>query len=139
MNVYHFSGNLGADPALRHTPQGKAVAQFNVGVSTGYGDKRKTVWVRCNVWEKQAELVADAFTKGSKFSGYGEITSDRWEKDGKENPQLEVRIMGFDLPPKSASASNAADGTVSEQRQDAPSNEQKPSGFDDFPDDDINF
>lgn len=112
MNVFHFSGNLGADVTLRYTPAGKVVSQFNVGVSSGYGEKRKTVWVRCQVWEKQAELVAEAFTKGSKFSGYGEVISDRWEKDGKETPQLEVRVMGFDLPPKSASTGSASHETA---------------------------
>ena len=122
MNLYHFSGNLGADPVLRHTPQNKAVVQFNVGVSTGYGDNRKTVWVRCQAWEKSAELIADAFVKGAKFNGCGEIISDRWEKDGKENPQIEVRIVNFDLPPKNASTGSA-------QRQDTPSNNQ--NDFDD--------
>ena len=52
---------------------------------------------------KRAELVAEAFKKGSKFSGCGEIISDRWEKDGKETPQLEVRVIEFDLPPKDSS------------------------------------
>jgi single-strand DNA-binding protein len=103
MNLYHFSGNLGADVTLRYTPQSKAVAQFNVGVSSGYGDNRKTVWVRCQVWEKRAELVAEAFKKGSRFSGCGEIVSDSWEKDGTKHPQIEVRVVEFDLPPKSGS------------------------------------
>lgn len=122
MNLYHFSGNLGADPVLRHTPQGKAVVQFNVGVSSGYGDNRKTVWVRCQAWDKRAELISEAFAKGSRFSGCGEIVSDRWEKDGKENPQIEVRILEFDLPAKNASTSSA-------QRQD--SKPSDPMGFDD--------
>lgn len=126
MNLYHFSGNLGADPVLRHTPQGKAVVQFNVGVSSGYGDNRKTVWVRCQVWEKRAELVAEAFSKGSRFSGCGEIVSDRWSKDGKDTPQIEVRIVEFDLPVKNASTGSA-------QRQDSKPNDQ--NNFDDFDDD----
>ena len=131
MNLYHFSGNLGADPVLRHTPQGKAVVQFNVGVSSGYGESRKTVWVRCQAWEKSAELIADAFVKGAKFNGCGEIVSDRWSKDGKENPQIEVRIMNFDFPPKNTSTGSASHET-------ARPNEQNAGGFDEM-DQDIPF
>jgi single-strand DNA-binding protein len=134
MNLYHFSGNLGADPTLRYTPAGKAVTSFNVGVSTGFGDNRKTVWVRCQVWEKRAELVAEAFHKGSRFSGCGEIVGDRWEKEGKENPQIEVRVVEFDLPPKGESSTGSA------QRQDKkPSEQSKPDAFDDFNDDPLPF
>ena len=127
MNIYAFSGNLGADPQLRYTSSQKAVCSFNVGVSSGYGEQRKTIWVRCQLWEKQAELAAEAFKKGMRFNGCGEITSNSYEKDGVEKPQLEVRVTSFDLPPRTGES-------VSVQRQHLQPNDKK-ENFDDFEDD----
>lgn len=132
MNLYAFSGNVGSDATLRFTPNGKGVTQFNVGVSSGYGDNRKTVWVRCSVWDKQAELANEVFKKGVKFAGVGEITATSYkDKEGNEKPSLEVRIISFDLPSKQ---NNSQDNPQYQpSKNNAPQTAMQ--GLEDMPDD----
>lgn len=133
MNLYSFSGNVGQDATLRFTPNNKAICQFSVGISTGYGENRKTVWARCSVWDKQAELANDAFKKGARFNGYGEITATSYiDKEGKEKPSLEIRVIGFDLPPRDKNESG--DTSYQEKGNNAPqsNNASKSDSWDDF-------
>jgi len=44
VNVMVFAGNVGGDMEVRHTPNGKAVGQFNVAVDQGWGENKKTSW-----------------------------------------------------------------------------------------------
>jgi len=136
MNVFSFSGNIGQDPTLRYTSNSKAVCQFSVGVSTGYGDNRKTVWVRCSAWDKQAELANEAYKKGFKFTGCGEITATSYaDKDGNEKPSLEVRLISFDLPKRDE---NTQDNTKSQPaKNNAPKAQE--SGFDNFEEEPLPF
>lgn len=133
MNIYSFSGNVGSDAVLRYTSNNKAVTQFSVGVSTGYGDNRKTVWVRCSVWDKQAELANDVFKKGTKFAGTGEITATSYaDKSGVEKPSLEVRIISFDLPAKQ---NNQQDSTQYQPAKESAPQSNDMGGFEQMEDD----
>jgi single-strand DNA-binding protein len=67
--MYHtiiIVGNLGRDPEMRYTPSGQAVTSFNVAVSDGFGERKKTIWFRVSAWDKQAENVNNFLRKGSK-------------------------------------------------------------------------
>lgn len=132
MNVFNFTGNLGRDAETRYTPSGEAVVNFTVAVTSGYGDKAITTWVNCNLWGKRGEAVSKFLLKGQQVGVSGELTNRPYQKDGIEKYSLEVRVNDVTLLGKKDGA------TSTPQRQDAQSNEQKPSGFDDF-DDDIPF
>lgn len=82
-------GNLGNDPEMRYTPGGKAVASFSLAVNSR---KDHTVWFRVSMWEKQAEIVSQYLTKGSKVMVIGEIEEARpWtDRDGNQRASLEV-------------------------------------------------
>ena len=71
-----FIGNLGKDPELRYTPDGKAVTSFSVATSSGSGDNKKTVWFKVSAWEKQAETCNQYLHKGSKVLVEGRLTAD---------------------------------------------------------------
>jgi single-strand DNA-binding protein len=79
MNVLCFTGNLGKD-ARTNTVGGQFVANFSVALTSGYGDKKQTIWVECAYWGKGAEAVAAYLIKGSKVAISGEIG----HKDEKE-------------------------------------------------------
>jgi single-strand DNA-binding protein len=90
-------GNLGSDPEMRYTPSGVPVATFSLAVNrrwTGQdGQKQeKTTWFRITSWRKQAEIVSQYLTKGSKVLIVGEIEEARpWtDKDGNTRVSLEV-------------------------------------------------
>lgn len=90
-------GNLGSDPTLRFTPGGEPVTSFSVAVTDGFGDKKKTIWIRVSAWGKQAESCNQYLHKGSKVLVEGRLVVDKetggprvWEKDGKHGASFDV-------------------------------------------------
>ena len=69
-------GNLGRDPEMRYTPDGKAVTTFSVATSRKYNEKEETTWFRVSVWGKQAESCNQYLTKGSKVLVEGRLRPD---------------------------------------------------------------
>jgi single-strand DNA-binding protein len=82
--TYHtviIAGNLGRDPEMRYTPEGKAVTSFSVAVNDDYtnnnGERiKRTIWVRVSAWGKQAETCNQYLKKGSKVLVEGRLTAD---------------------------------------------------------------
>lgn len=75
-------GNLGRDPELRYTPDGKAVTQLNVATSrkwTGSDGQlqKETIWFNVSVWGKQAESCNQWLKKGSTVLVDGRLSPDR--------------------------------------------------------------
>lgn len=93
-----FVGRLGKDVELRYSPDGKAVASFPVAVDDGFGDNKKTIWLRVSVWEKQAESCNQYLHKGSLVLVEGRLTPDPKtggprifkRQDGTEGASFEV-------------------------------------------------
>lgn len=90
-------GNLGNDPEQRFTPGGVPVSSFSLAVNRTWTDsegnrKDKTTWFRVTCWKKQAEIVAQHLTKGSKVMVIGEIEEARpyTDRDGNQRASLEV-------------------------------------------------
>ena len=71
-----IAGNLGRDPEMKYTPDGKAVADFSVATSRRYKDKDETAWFRCTVWGTQAEACSQYLRKGSKVLVEGRLQPD---------------------------------------------------------------
>ena len=91
INKAILMGRLTRDPELRHTDSGKAVCNFSIAISEGYGDNQRTEFVNCVAWNKSAEFVDKYFTKGSMIIVDGRISTRTWEgQDGKKNYVTEV-------------------------------------------------
>lgn len=89
-------GNLGRDPESRYTPQGKMVTTVSVAVTLGYGDNKKTEWVKATLWEKNAELFAKLTQKGTMVWLSGTPKVSAWEsKSGEAKSQLEITVKEF--------------------------------------------
>jgi single-strand DNA-binding protein len=136
MNVWCFSGNLGADCEVRHTPKGDVVTTFRVGVKSGFGDKAKTVWARCQIWGKRGESVAPYLVKGQLVGVSGELSTDEYaKKDGGTGFSLDVRVNDVTLLGKR----DDTDAAPARQQAPRPQSQQAPQqgggGFGDFSDD----
>lgn len=90
-------GNLAADPELRFTPSGDAVATFTVMTSKSRKDPQTNEWVeskvtgyRCTAWKQLGENVAESLQKGDAVVVYGEQAWRSWEKDGEKQGRMEV-------------------------------------------------
>lgn len=96
MNKAIILGNLGADPELRYTQNGKAVANFRVATNESWTDKDgkkqdRTEWHRVVVWEKLAELCGEYLAKGRQVLVEGKIQTRKWQdKDGKDQYTTEI-------------------------------------------------
>lgn len=71
MNVLSFTGNIGSD-CRTGTAGGTFVANFSVAMTEGFGDRKKTHWVECAMWGKQAEALAPYLVKGQQVAVSGE-------------------------------------------------------------------
>ena len=79
-------GNLTADPELRFTPSGAAVANFTVASTPRQFDRQTNEWkdgealfLRCNIWREAAENVAESLTRGSRVIVSGRLKQRSFE------------------------------------------------------------
>lgn len=96
VNKVILVGNLGADPEVRFTPGGQAVANFRIATSDSWTDKsgqkqERTEWHRIVVWGKLAELCGEYLKKGRQCFIEGRLQTREWtDKEGKKNYTTEV-------------------------------------------------
>jgi len=118
LNKMMIIGNLGADPELRYTPNGKAVTDLRVAVN----DNRKgpdgewieeTLWFRVSVWEQQAERLAEQLRKGNKIYAEGQLRAREYEaRDGQKRTSLELafaRVVNLERRPRDDGSAPAED------------------------------
>ena len=93
-------GNLTADPELRFTQSGAAVASFTVASTPRTFDKQSGEWkdgealfLRCNVWRQVAENVAESLTRGSRVLVTGRLRQRSFEtKEGEKRTVVELEV-----------------------------------------------
>ena len=96
VNKVILIGNLGADPELRYTSGGSAVADLRLATSRKYTDqgrqpKEDTQWHRIVVWGKQAEHCKEYLSKGRQVYVEGRLQTRQWEdRDGNKRYTTEV-------------------------------------------------
>ena len=110
-------GNLTADPELRFTPSGAAVANFTVASTPRTFDKNTNEWkdgdalfLRCAVWREAAENVAESLHKGTAVIVQGRLKQRSYEtKEGEKRTvvELEVDEVGPTLRRASAKVTKA--------------------------------
>jgi len=110
-------GNLTADPELRYTQTGLAVANFTIAHTPRTFDRAMNEWVdgdtlflRCTVWRDQAQNVA-GLTKGTRVLALGVLRQKSWEKDGEKRTSIELEVE--ELGPSARFASVSSARTVS--------------------------
>ena len=96
VNKVILIGNLGADPELRYTSGGSAVADLRLATSRKYttkdgNSKEDTQWHRIVVWGKQAEHCKEYLSKGRQVYVEGRLQTRQWEdRDGNKRYTTEV-------------------------------------------------
>lgn len=96
VNKVILIGRLGADPELRYTPKGDAVANFRIATNRVWKDQEgnqqeKTEWHRIVAWRKLAERCGEYLKKGSHVYIEGRLETRSWEdKNGNKRYVTEV-------------------------------------------------
>src|SRR5690625_616692 len=113
-------GNLTADPELRFTPSGAAVANFTVASTPRRFDRQQSQWVdgdtlflRCSIWRDAAENVAESLTKGMRVIAQGRLVQRSFEtREGEKRTVVELQVdeVGPSLRYASASVTRTQRG-----------------------------
>jgi single-strand DNA-binding protein len=103
VNKVILVGNLGADPEIRRTQDGRAIANLRLATSETWRDKssgerkERTEWHRVVIYSDALCKVVEQYAKkGSKVYIEGQLQTRKWtDKDGTEKYATEVIIQGF--------------------------------------------
>lgn len=151
LNRIQWIGHLGKDCEVRYMPNGTAVANFSVASSEKWKDKNsgeqmeRTEWLRCNAFERLAEVCGEYLKKGSLVYVEGNLQTRKYtDKDGVERYATECRAQSMKM--LGGKRDDDGDGHAPAQRREptaAPATQQRQApksgtGFDDM-DDDIQF
>ncbi len=114
-------GNLTADPELRFTPSGAAVASFTVASTPRTFDRQANEWkdgdamfLNCSVWRQAAENVAESLQKGMRVIVNGRLKSRSYEtREGERRTVFEVEVdeVGPSLRYATAKVTRASSGS----------------------------
>lgn len=142
INKVILVGNLGKDPEIRYTPDGKPIANVTLATSETWKDKQgqqqeKTEWHRIVVFGKLAEIVGEYLKKGSQVYFEGKLQTRKWQdQSGQDRYTTEVVIDSFNGSMQMLGGKS--DSAPRQQTQTAPQQQPAPAMDDDF-DDDIPF
>ena len=113
-------GNLVADPELRFTPAGAAVANFRIASTPRRFNRQTSQWedgeamyLTCNVWRQAAENVAESLSKGMRVIVQGRLRQRSYESRGGERRsifEVEVDEVGPSLSFATAQVTRASRG-----------------------------
>jgi single-strand DNA-binding protein len=94
-------GNLGKDPELRYTPQGKAVCSFSMATNEKRRDKAGdlqdvTTWFKVTLWGNQAETASKYLSKGRPVYIEGRLRLEEWT-DRDNNNRFTLDVQATDM------------------------------------------
>src|SRR4030042_1821175 len=103
VNKVILIGNLGAAPEIRHTQDGRPIANLRVATSESWRDKasgerkERTEWHRVVIFNEGLAKIAEQYLKkGSKVYLEGQLQTRKWEDQrGQERYPTEVVLQGF--------------------------------------------
>ena len=103
VNKVILVGNLGKDPEIRRTQDGRPIANLSVATSESWRDKNsgerkeKTEWHRVVIFSEGLCKIAEQYLKkGSKVYLEGQLQTRKWQdKDGNDKYSTEVVLQGF--------------------------------------------
>lgn len=92
-------GRVGKDAELRKTKEGTAVSNFSLAVETGWGERKKTLWVDCTLWGAKAEGLTEYLTKGKTIAVLGELDLRSWlsNQDHEAHGAIQLTVSELTL------------------------------------------
>jgi single-strand DNA-binding protein len=87
LNKVQLIGNLGKDPEIRYTPEGKQVAKFSMAANRTFKNKQgeaidDTQWFNIEAWSGLAKVIEEHLTQGDRIYIEGRLKTESYEKDG---------------------------------------------------------
>jgi len=96
MNTFFCTGHIGKDAEVKNLTT-TTLLSFNMAFISGFGENKKSCWMRCNIFGKRAENanLLNELRKGVKVAVSGELGQDEWEKDGHKHSMLTLNVEGW--------------------------------------------
>jgi single-strand DNA-binding protein len=137
LNKIMIIGNVGRDPELRMTANGKPVTEFSVAVNRIFNDgasgerREETEWFRVVCWQRLAETAQQLIQKGRLVFVEGRLQTRPWtDREGKERLSVEIIANDFRVLDSRRDREGGMGGPGQEaQAPKAPNGEKQP-GFD---------
>ncbi|MEP2651077.1 MAG: single-stranded DNA-binding protein [Paraglaciecola sp.] len=140
VNKVILVGNLGKDPEVRYTPNGKAVANLTLATSESWKDQsgqvqEKTEWHRVSMFGKLAEIAGEYLRKGSQIYIEGKLQTRKWQdQQGQDRYTTEIVLDPFNgvmqmLGGKSGGQSQSEGGFQGQQRSAPQAAPQQNQGY----------
>jgi single-strand DNA-binding protein len=152
VNKVILVGNLGADPEIKRTQDGRPIANLSIATSDTWRDKNtgerkeKTEWHRVVIFNEGLCRIAEQYLKkGAKVYLEGQLQTRKWQdKDGKDRYSTEVVLQNFNsaltmLDGKNSGGSFGADDSGGDFGSSAPPRRVAAGGRNDDMNDDIPF
>lgn len=101
VNKVTILGNLGREPEIRKTGDGKSIANLNIATSENWKDRdgnkqEKTEWHRVVVFGKLADIVEKYLNKGDSVYIEGKLQTRKWQdSQGQDKYTTEISVDGF--------------------------------------------
>lgn len=96
-NHIHICGNLGRDPEIKTTQNGKAMIKLNIAVTKRYNNQENTTWFKVVAFGELAERCARSLVKGCKLSVHGEMESRSYLHNGENRTDWSVLMRGVEF------------------------------------------
>lgn len=92
-------GNLGGDATTKRLDSGDTVVEFNVACKVSIKKDAPAEWLRCSLWGKRGETLAQYLTKGTKVAVRGALTARPYipKSGGDPRAGLELRVDDVEL------------------------------------------
>ncbi len=136
INKVILIGNLGADPEVRYTPSGGAVANLRLATTDTWRDRQsgeqqeRTEWHRVVMFGRLGEIAGEYLRKGSKVYIEGRLQTRKWQdQQGQERFTTEIVANDMQMLDSRSGGSAGFDADEAAQRSPGPASrppEQKP-------------
>jgi single-strand DNA-binding protein len=103
VNKVILVGNLGRDPEMRHTQNGRAVVNFTLATNERWKDRdgqqqERTEWHRIVAWDRLAEICTEYLSKGRQIYLEGRLQTREWEdREGNKRYTTEITAINMQM------------------------------------------
>lgn len=127
MNVFTCTTRLYKDAEQRFTKNGDSIVSFRGAVDSGFGQNKKSSWLKFNLWGKRGDALLPYLKDKTQVVVSGEWSNDEYtDKEGNKRTSAEVRVNELTLVGVKPEGQQAA-----QPRQQAPAPQQSAGDWDD--------
>lgn len=99
INNFVFTGRLCADAQFRTLATGKGILNMNVAVNSGYGEYKRTLFIKVQQWGDSGKNIQPFLKKGVLIGGAGELSRNEWQSNttGETHVDFVVDVRSVQL------------------------------------------